>query len=93
MLIIIYFLINFYFSTIFDIIIIYFVLLFFLLQLLPKKRGVVMNSNKIVGKEIGTVSVHMYKDIETGSPFFYVDAENKDVLQLSHVIEKTLVNY
>lgn len=52
-----------------------------------------MSSNKIVGKEIGTVSVHMYKDIETGSPFFYVDAENKDVLQLSRVIEKTLINY
>lgn len=52
-----------------------------------------MNNNQIVGKEIGIVSVHMYKDIETGSPFFYIDAENKDVLHLSRVIEKTLMNY
>ena len=52
-----------------------------------------MNSNKIVGKEVGTVSVHMYKDIETGCPFFYINAENKDVLQLSHIIEDTLLNF
>ena len=52
-----------------------------------------MSNNEIVGKEVGTVSVHMYKDIKTGYPFFYVDAENKDVLQLSHIIEKTLINY
>lgn len=52
-----------------------------------------MNNNKIVGKEVGIVSVHMYRDVKTGSPFFYVDAENKDVLQLSRVIEKTLINY
>lgn len=50
-------------------------------------------NNSIVGKEIGTVSVHMYKDVETDSPFFYVNAENKDVLQLSYVIENTLKNY
>lgn len=52
-----------------------------------------MQNTEIVGKEVGIVSVHMYRDIETGSPFFYVDAENKEVLQLSHIIEKTLVNY
>jgi len=52
-----------------------------------------LQNNEIVGKEVGVVSVHMYRDVESGSPFFYVNAENKEVLQLSHIIEKTLVNY
>ncbi len=52
-----------------------------------------MLKDKIIGKEVGVVSVHMYKDVETNCPFFYIDAENKEVLQLSHIIEKTLANY
>lgn len=52
-----------------------------------------MNNNKIVVKEVGTVSIHMYKESETGSPLFYVNAENKEVLQLSRIIEKLLIDY
>ena len=46
--------------------------------------------NKIVGEEIGSIIVSMYKDKCTGKPFFYVKAENEDVLQVSYVIEDTL---
>lgn len=48
------------------------------------------DSKKIVGEEIGTVSVSMYKDPSTGLPFFYIQSENEDVLQLSYIIEDTL---
>ena len=49
--------------------------------------------SNIVGEEIGTVSVSMYKDINTGLPFFYVRSENEDVLPVSYVIEDILHNY
>ncbi|MCI9178101.1 MAG: hypothetical protein HFJ28_06085 [Clostridia bacterium] len=42
------------------------------------------------GEKLGTVFVSMYKDLSTGLPFFYVQAENEDVLQLSYVIQDTL---
>lgn len=50
-------------------------------------------SQKIVGKEVGTVSVSMYKDLDTGLPFFYVKSDNTDVLQLSYIIEDSLFYY
>lgn len=49
-----------------------------------------MSNNKIIGKKVGTVSVHMYKEIETNAPFFYVESENQDVLPISYVVEDTL---
>ena len=45
---------------------------------------------ELSGKKLGTVYVSMYKDISTGLPFFYVQAENEEVLQLSYVIQDTL---
>lgn len=48
------------------------------------------HKNKLVGEEIGSVHVFMYKDVVTGKPFFYIEADNEDVLQLSYVIEDTL---
>ncbi len=48
------------------------------------------HENKITGKIVGTVSVSMYKDTQTGLPLFHVEAENDDVLQLSYVIEDIL---
>lgn len=51
------------------------------------------NHNDIIGEEIGTVCVSMYKDVNTGLPFFYVKSENEDVLPVSYVIEDTLYNY
>ncbi|MCI9286632.1 MAG: hypothetical protein HFJ57_01355 [Clostridia bacterium] len=49
-----------------------------------------MNKNQIVGKKVGTISVSMYEESETGLPLFYVQAENKHVLPISHTIENTL---
>lgn len=48
---------------------------------------------KLVGKELGSVKVYMYKDASTGLPFFYVQAENEEVLQLRYVIEDTLYHF
>lgn len=50
-------------------------------------------NNKIIGKKVGTVSVHMYKESKTNTPFFYVESENQDVLPISYVVEDTLKMY
>lgn len=46
--------------------------------------------NKIIGEKVGTVSVSMYKDKFTGLPFFYIQSENENMLQVSYVIEDVL---
>lgn len=51
------------------------------------------NHNNISYEEIGTVSVSMFKNSKTGKPFFEINADNDDVLQLSYIIEDTLFNY
>lgn len=51
------------------------------------------NHNNISYEEIGTVSVSMFKNNKTGKPFFEINADNDDVLQLSYIIEDTLFNY
>lgn len=60
---------------------------------IQKKRGVIVHNNEIIGKEIGTVFVHMYKDIKTDSPFFYIESDNKKVSNVSDIIEDTLKLY
>lgn len=52
-----------------------------------------MINNKIIGNKVGTVSVHMYKEIKTNAPFFYVESENQEVLPISHVVEDMLKMY
>lgn len=52
-----------------------------------------MDNNEIIGKEVGTVLVHMYEETETGLPIFWVQSENKHMLPLSRVIENTLHHY
>lgn len=52
-----------------------------------------MSSNKIIGKKVGTVSVHMYKEPKINAPFFYIEAENQEVLPISYVVEDTLKMY
>lgn len=52
-----------------------------------------MSNNKIIGKKIGTVFVHIYKESETNSPFFFIESENQDVLPISYVVEDTLKMY
>lgn len=58
-----------------------------------KMSNIIDNNNhksEITGKIVGTVSVSMYKDTQTGLPLFHVEAENDDVLQLSYIIEDIL---
>lgn len=52
-----------------------------------------MSNNKIIGKKVGTVSVDIYKELETNASFFYVKSENQEVLPVSYVIEDTLKLY
>lgn len=49
-----------------------------------------MNTQDIIGKEVGTVSVRMYEENETGLPIFHIQADNKHVLPISRIIEKAL---
>ncbi len=50
-------------------------------------------NDEIVGEKIGTVTISMYKEINTNLPFFHIQADNEDMLQLSYVLEDTLYNY
>ena len=50
----------------------------------------IANCKDISGEEIGTVSVSIYKDKESGLSSFHIDTENDDVVQVSYVIEDTL---
>lgn len=52
-----------------------------------------MSNNKIIGKKVGTVLIHMYRDSKTNRPLFYIESENQDVLPLSDVLEDTLKMY
>ena len=52
-----------------------------------------MNNNKIIGKKVGTVSVHVYRETKTNAPFFYIESENQEVLPISYVVEDTLKMY
>ncbi len=51
-----------------------------------------MNNKEIIGKEVGTVSVSMYEETETGLPIFYIQTENRHMLPISRAIEHTLNN-
>lgn len=62
------------------------------------KRGVYMSTNddgcqNIVGKKCGTITVSVYRDINSGSPIFYVEPDNEDILPVSYVIEDVLKLY
>ena len=60
---------------------------------LQKKRGVIMKKDKIIGEKIGVVSVHIYKEPTTNTPFFYIKSENEDELPISNIIEDSLKLY
>lgn len=51
------------------------------------------NSTKIEGKKVGTVHVSMYKDTSTRLPFFFIKADNEDMLQVSYIIEDSLCDF
>lgn len=52
-----------------------------------------MSNNQITGKKVGVVSVHMYREITTNAPFFYIESENQEVLPISYLVEDTLKRY
>lgn len=52
-----------------------------------------MSNNKIIGKKVGTICVHIYKERKTDAPFFYIESENQEVLPISYVVEDTLKMY
>lgn len=47
---------------------------------------------QISGKEVGTVSVHVYEEDLTGLPFFVAEAENGHMLYVLNTIEDALNN-
>ncbi len=49
--------------------------------------------NQIVGEKIGTLSVSMYIDKITSKPFFYIQSENEDMLQVSYIVEDALYHF
>ena len=51
-----------------------------------------MNNKQFVGREVGTVSVSMYEEDETGLPIFYIRSESKQLAFVSRAIENTLNN-
>ena len=46
----------------------------------------------LTGKLVGDIHVSVYKTLDN-KVFFYVDADNKDVLPVVYVIEDTLEQY
>lgn len=51
-----------------------------------------MNNKQLSGKEVGTVSVSMYEEDETGLPIFYIQSESKQLAFVCRAIENTLNN-
>ena len=64
-----------------------------ILLLLPKKRGVFMDTDDIVGEEIGCVYMHMYKETTSNLPLFRINTNSDNVLPLSYIIEDLLKFY
>ena len=47
----------------------------------------------ITGEKCGTITVSVYKDINTVSPIFHIQSVNDDILPISYVIEDVLKLY
>lgn len=50
----------------------------------------ITNCKDIFEEEVGTISISIYKNKQTGLSSFHIDAENDNVVQVSYVIEDTL---
>lgn len=50
----------------------------------------ITDCNNIIGEEVGSISVSIYQDKQTGLSSFHINTENDDVLQVSYVIEDAL---
>jgi hypothetical protein len=55
-------------------------------------KGDDVMEKQISGKEVGTISVHMYEEDLTGLPFFITEAENGHMLYVLNTIENALNN-
>lgn len=51
------------------------------------------DSTKIEGEKVGSVLVSMYKSSTTRLPFFFIKADNEDMLQVSYIIEDSLCDF
>ena len=51
-----------------------------------------MKNKQIIGQKVGTVSVDVYEENETGIPIFYAQAENKHMSYVLDAIEDALNN-
>ncbi len=51
------------------------------------------SSQIFMGKKCGTITVSVYRDINSGSPIFYVEPDNEDILPVSYIIEDVLKLY
>lgn len=47
----------------------------------------------LIGEKCGTITVSIYKETSSGSPIFYLQSSNEDVLPVSYVIEDILSLY
>ena len=47
----------------------------------------------MIGEKCGTITVSIYKEINSGSPIFHIRPDNEDVLPVSYIIEDVLALY
>lgn len=52
-----------------------------------------MDTDDIVGEEVGCVSIHMYKETTSNLPLFRINTDSDNVLPLSYIIEDFLRFY
>ncbi len=52
-----------------------------------------INNKKSDVEKVGTISVSIYKNKNTGFSAYSIDADNDDVIQVSYMIEDTLKMY
>ena len=50
-------------------------------------------TDSIIAKKCGTVTVSIYKKSDSKSPIFYIESDNDDVLPVSYIIEDALSLY
>ena len=48
---------------------------------------------KFICEKCGTITVSIYKELNSGSHLFYVEPDNEDILPISYIIEDALALY
>jgi len=49
--------------------------------------------NCIIWNKCGTITISIYREINSGSPIFHVQPDNEDILPICYVIEDALSVY